>query len=43
MNNKYVNIRSEQDMEELARNMRKKIETTMIGALSSIEEHLGFL
>ena len=29
--------------ERLAKIMKKKIETTMIGALSSIEEHFGFL
>lgn len=29
--------------ERLSTIIRKKIETTMIGALSSIEEHLGFL
>ena len=29
--------------DRLAKILRKKIETTMIGALSSVEEHLGFL
>ena len=29
--------------DRLTKIIRKKIETTMIGALSSIEEHLGFL
>ena len=29
--------------DRLSKILRKKIETTMIGALSSIEEHLGFL
>ena len=27
----------------LSKVLRKKVETTMIGALSSVEEHLGFL
>ena len=29
--------------ERLAKILKKKIETTMIGALSSVEDHLGFL
>jgi hypothetical protein len=29
--------------DRLSKVLKKKIETTMIGALSSIEEHLGFL
>lgn len=29
--------------ERLSKILRKKVETTMIGALSSIEKHLGFL
>lgn len=29
--------------EKLSKSLKKKIETTMIGALSSIEEHFGFL
>jgi len=29
--------------DRLSKILRKKIQTTMIGALSSIEEHLGFL
>lgn len=29
--------------ERLSKILKKKVETTMIGALSSIEEHLGFL
>mgnify|MGYP001219712985 FL=1 len=29
--------------DRLSKILKKKIETTMIGALSSIEEHLGFL
>jgi len=29
--------------DRLSKIIRKKIETTMIGALSSLEEHLGFL
>ena len=29
--------------ERLSKILKKKVETTMIGALSSIEEHMGFL
>ena len=29
--------------DRLSKILRKKVETTMIGALSSVEEHLGFL
>ena len=29
--------------DRLSKVLRKKVETTMIGALSSVEEHLGFL
>jgi len=29
--------------ERLSKILKKKVETTMIGALSSVEEHLGFL
>jgi c-di-AMP phosphodiesterase-like protein len=29
--------------DRLSKILRKKIQTTMIGALSSVEEHLGFL
>ena len=29
--------------ERLSKILKKKVETTMIGALSSIEEHFGFL
>lgn len=44
---KYENKRSSlheyKSKQRLAANMKKKIQTTMIGALSSIEEHFGFL
>ena len=33
----------EASRDRLSKILKKKIETTMIGALSSIEEHLGFL
>ena len=43
----YKKIREKKYKEEskdrLSKVLKKKIETTMIGALSSIEEHLGFL
>ena len=29
--------------ERLSKILKKKVETTMIGALSSVEEHMGFL
>lgn len=29
--------------DRLSKNLKKKIQTTMIGALSTIEEHFGFL
>lgn len=40
MREKKLKIESK---EKLSRTLKKKIETTMIGALSSIEEHFGFL
>jgi hypothetical protein len=36
-------IRQEKSKRQLSDNIKKKIETTMIGALSSIEKHFGFL
>ena len=43
----YKNVRrnkyKEDSKERLSKILKKKIQTTMIGALSSIEEHLGFL
>jgi len=33
----------EKSKDRLNKNFKKKVQTTMIGALSSIEEHLGFL
>ena len=43
----YKKIRDEKYKEDskdrLSKIVKKKIETTMIGALSSIEQHLGFL
>jgi hypothetical protein len=44
---KYSNKRSSlhefKSKQQLASNMKKKIQTTMIGALSSIEDYFGFL
>jgi CRISPR/Cas system CSM-associated protein Csm2 small subunit len=46
-NNDYKKIREKKyktdSKERLSKILRKKIQTTMIGALSSIEENLGFL
>jgi hypothetical protein len=43
----YKNTREEihkhKSKERLCRILKKKIQTTMIGALSSVEEHFGFL
>ena len=43
----YQRLREEKyrsdSKQRLSKILRKKIETTMIGALSSIEEHFGFL
>ena len=36
-------IHEQKSKVRLSRNMKKKIQTTMIGALSSIEKHFGFL
>ena len=47
MNNNYEkrrnNLYESSSKESLSRNLKKKIETTMIGALSSIEENFKFL
>lgn len=42
MNNKE-DLYKEKSKERLNKNCKKKVQTTMIGALSSIEEHFGFL
>tara|TARA_E500000331_G_C16799083_1_gene515766 strand:- start:34 stop:402 length:369 start_codon:yes stop_codon:yes gene_type:complete len=43
----YKQVRSQQyktdSKDRLAKLLKKKVQTTMIGALSSIEEHFGFL
>jgi len=39
----YNQARSAKDKIDLLKNIKKKIETTMIGALSSIEDHFSFL
>ena len=41
--NRRQEIRGIKSANRLSRNMKKKIQTTMIGALSSIEKHFGFL
>lgn len=41
--NKREEIHKHKSKERLSRIMKKKIQTTMIGALSSVEEHFGFL
>lgn len=47
MDNKYSIKRyskyKEDSRERLSSNVKKKVQTTMIGAISSIEEHFGFL
>ena len=48
-NRKWVNEHKEQvklyvkDKEKLLKATKKKVQTTMIGALHSIEQHFGFL
>jgi hypothetical protein len=46
-NSEYKRVRDKnyklESKDRLSKIMRKKIQTTMIGALSSIEENLGFL
>jgi len=37
------NLYREKSKDRLNKNCKKKVQTTMIGALSSIEEHFGFL
>ena len=43
----YVGVRDDKykndSKERLSKILKKKVETTMIGALSSVEEHLSFL
>lgn len=41
--NRRQEIKGAKSFNRLSRNMKKKIQTTMIGALSSIEKHFGFL
>ena len=41
--NSKDDLYKEKSKDRLAKNCKKKIQTTMIGALSSIEDHLGFL
>ena len=41
--NKKEEIYKQKSKERLLKNCKKKIQTTMIGSLSSIEEHLGHL
>jgi hypothetical protein len=47
MDNNYKKIREDKSKQEskdrLSKTLKKKIQTTMIGALSSIEENFGFL
>ena len=41
--NTKEDLYKEKSKDRLAKNCKKKVQTTMIGALSSIEDHLGFL
>ena len=41
--NSKDDLYKEKSKDRLAKNCKKKVQTTMIGALSSIEDHLGFL
>ena len=41
--NKKDDLYKEKSKDRLGNNCKKKIQTTMIGALSSIEDHFGFL
>ena len=41
--NSKDDLYKEKSKDRLTKNCKKKIQTTMIGALSSIEDHLGFL
>ena len=41
--NRRQQIKNTKSAMRLSRNMKKKIQTTMIGALSSVEKHFGFL
>ena len=42
-NNRRKEIHDAKSYNRLSRNMKKKIQTTMIGALSSVEKHFSFL
>ena len=41
--NSKDDLLKEKSKDRLTKNCKKKVQTTMIGALSSIEDHLGFL
>ena len=41
--NSKDDLYKEKSKDRLTKNCKKKVQTTMIGALSSIEDHLGFL
>lgn len=41
--NQKDQVYKDKSKDRLAGNMKKKVQTTMIGALSSIEDHMGFL
>lgn len=41
--NRREKIHAQKSKAKLSQNLKKKIQTTMIGALSSIEKHFGFL
>ena len=41
--NRRDKIHAQKSKMRLSQNLKKKIQTTMIGALSSIEKHFGFL
>ena len=40
--NSKDDLYKEKSKDRLTKNCKKKVQTTMIGALSSIEDHLGF-
>jgi len=41
--NQKDEVHKNKSKDRLSNTMKKKVQTTMIGALSSIEEHIGFL
>ena len=41
--NKKEDLYKEKSKDRLSKNCKKKVQTTMIGALSSIEDYFGFL